>query len=134
MKQSKITTAYKCIRHKDGKLVSSQASNWGPGLEQWCVEYKIGEFVVPNIVGSKLMAFDTLENARAFRAFLPYTNYLYECEVTNARPSAIVCYSVRNIETFWKYRGIVRRKLSNPIMSYMGTIFCSSIKLVKLIQ
>jgi hypothetical protein len=70
-----MTTCYKVATrtHKD---IESQSFESYSALDPYNVEYKIGEEVVPNIKGTPLFVFDTLDNARGFDFVSP----ILECE------------------------------------------------------
>lgn len=102
----------------------------------FCVQYKVGEWVEPKVIGTKLFCFDQIEAAKNFGyGEAEYWFRLWECEVTNPTKTYEYYYS-HVYSAHWVT--ILEEMLSNGITSntYTGlwpahTVFCDAVKLVK---
>ena len=102
------------------------------------VRYKIGEFVKPNIDGTRLFVFKNLDDVNEFlsNVFLEKEFWsVYECEVTNPKEESAIAYPAE-VESFWYYRnaGKLYGELDNSMPAPQGTYSCDSVKLIKRIE
>lgn len=100
------------------------------------VEYKVGEWVRPNVDGSQLMVFKFLNDAKIFaRNHSLYD--IYKCEISGITKKSVfirytsLYYNMHRIRDLWK-----KKKNRKKINHYMdlppsGTIFCSAVKLLE---
>ena len=100
------------------------------------VEYKVGEWVRPNVDGSQLMVFKFLNDAKIFaRNHSLYD--IYKCEISGITKKSVfirytsLYYNMHRIRDLWK-----KKKNRKKINHYMdlppsGTIFCSAVKLIE---
>ena len=94
------------------------------------VEYKAGEFVGPNIIGTKLYVFDSLKNAKNF-AGMSSNQEIWECEVINPNKVKYLAYVTRNcILDFWKAKKN-HKKTDWKKECPFGTIACDAVKLTR---
>ena len=109
---------------KDGLLFSCRTRESDGG-----VIYRVGEWAAPRIVGSKLLAFGSLQNAQDFEdryPEYPEVDQLYVAMAEGAAPIAYVNPSTRNHEAWWKHIG-------DPFMGCVpppGTLACDRLYLV----
>lgn len=94
---------------------------------KWTVQYKIGEFVYPNIPQSKLFVYDNFRDALDYARF--DKDLVFEVEVIN--PTRIFKFPSMNevYSDFWN-----KQKVNHHFMmeSY-NTYVCDAVKLVKLV-
>lgn len=118
---------FKVVKNIDGRLYSVISPL------QSRVEYKVGEWVYPNIVNSKLFVFDTIANVNFFLEDKKYHRdiSIYSCEVKDPVIGQIItsCEDY-NIYFFWG------SSHPNPFMgpcfsAPCGTILCSAVKLLE---
>jgi len=130
---------YKICRKKDNKYYSFNFTPLAHHLEVGvCLEYKIGEPTFPVISGSKLMLFDTKENAKKY---LDTFHYIYHHEyvifkVSASRvtqPRRIVSYvNESKVLQFWKEKTIARQAPSVYVAEPpKGTLYADSITLLE---
>lgn len=99
------------------------------------VLYKINEWVEPTIKGSKLMVFDSLEEAENFLNIFGWGDVIYKCEAKNPNKTGLFIKGNMYIyNDLLKILDLKRKKkkfshlLDEPIP---GTIFCDAVKLVE---
>jgi hypothetical protein len=110
-------------------------SDYAYSCEKLKVYYKIDDWVEPKIKGSKLMVFDSLENAQYFMDHCGWGVYIYKCEVKNpSKKGVFVKANYRLAERLFRIIDLKNKKkkftdlLDEPIK---GTIFCDAVKLVE---
>jgi len=120
-----MTTVYKVVRRRrDGKLASAIIRR-GPLV----VIYQIDKPSLP-ISGTKLLAFDSLENALTFRVGRPKSVEVWEASAPNPRYKEFItgCWvGLKRIREFW----------ASPNSCYIappGTVACDSITLIKCVD
>ena len=129
MKTPKI--AYKVV--VAGTLKSCRASTWD-NSDQWAVTYKLNEWVSPLVKNSKLLVFDTLENAKSFANNNTYPEAIYKCEVRRVSSQKYISDLVYEVEKFWKTLGFNRSKSCRIQPIVPGTHFASQVKLLELVK
>lgn len=99
------------------------------------IYYKIDDWVKPRIKGSKLMVFDSLENAQYFMDHCGWGYYIFKCEVKNPSKKGVFVKADYSLaERLLKIINLKNKKkkftdlLDKPIR---GTIFCDAVKLVE---
>jgi hypothetical protein len=109
------------------------------------VQYIIGKFVKPNVPGTQLMIFDTLQSVKEY---LNITGYGYGCQKWTEKIFLVEAKNVRRygicvellediserISKLLKLKKNKKRYLSHPINSGYrpsGTLFAEKVKLVK---
>lgn len=104
------------------------------------VEYRIGEWVKPNVEGTDLMVFNTLQAAQDFRESCYYQR-IFECEVKNPRKRGVFVFwndvkygkqlpqSILNLISLKKRKKKYLDKIDSALPN--DTIFCSAVKLIK---
>ena len=114
---------YKVLREN---LLS--ATTYTRGVE---VQYKVDEWIKPQVENTKLMVFETFELAKRFCDKLCGQRYIYSCEVANPQPApAKLCsvWSEQKYGAFWENK--VNENLIN-LPSPQGTIICDAVKLIE---
>lgn len=122
------------------KVVSSDLKSVVAKNYYLSVQYKIGEWVRPNIAYTDLMVFENLRSAKIFMD--EYQDQrLFECYIKNPRKTGIFCHWLHvryGITTPLQIEKMIsikkkKKKYTNLIKDKIpkGTIFCSSIKLLK---
>ena len=109
----------------------------------WKTTYQIGRFVTPKKHNTKLMVFETIEQARFF-IFKANAEQIYKCEVINPTKNApfisMALGPMGDIENeiweLWKQKKkwkhlMSRDYMDNIIMPPEGTVFASEVKLIK---
>ena len=107
------------------------------------VEYKIGEWVKPNIEKTDLMVFNDLEQAVRFSRSMYGLKKIFECKVKNPKNNGLIIninrgeYITYVIECINRFINLKKKKKAylNQI-SYRppfikNTVFCSAVKLIK---
>jgi hypothetical protein len=99
------------------------------------VQYKIGKFVSPNIIGSKLMIFETLEQARNFNT----NGRIFEVEAKNVtnRGICLLTYEINYwLPKLFKLKKQKKRYLSLDVNGFQppGTLFADQVKLIREIK
>lgn len=101
------------------------------------LEYKVGEWISPKINGSDLFIIDNIENARNLAGH----NYIiFECEAKNVKKIGIVASTFGFLPNAFKTMLDLKLKkkkyshLSYYNSCYKGTLFCSSLKLIRQVQ
>ena len=131
---------YKVVLNSKGKLFSCiRDTNFFGGnnfKSKYAIEYKVGEWVRPNVDGSQLMVFKFLNDAKIFaRNHSLYD--IYKCEISGITKKSVfirytsLYYNMHRIRDLWK-----KKKNRKKINHYMdlppsGTIFCSAVKLIE---
>lgn len=124
------TVFYKVVSAFDDVLTSCIIQPYAGGIK-----YKVGEWVKPEIEGSKLFVFSTLHNAQCFRSENS-SQLIYECEVVNPTepPQAVVHHLALYrdlVEEFWSGKRLPTCRQSDYIIS--GTMLCDAVKLTRLV-
>jgi hypothetical protein len=127
-----MKTYYKACHHTyDDKYISAVNKEG-----DWCVEYKIDKWVRPNINGTNLMVFDSLEKARdCINKNRWYDIKIFECNVE--KPSKKGLFSnpcLPHIMLVALKQRLARKKyrhLTGGFVPPIGTIFCTAVKLIK---
>lgn len=132
---SKRKTYYKVVAVRSSGLYSYCHSDLffirDESRNSYSVEYKLNEFVTPNVTGTKLYVFDNVDNAKRF-AGLCETVELWECEVINPRKCATLAYVLENsINKFWKLKRAHKKINAICKQSPYGTISCDAVKLLR---
>jgi hypothetical protein len=100
--------------------------------EKVSVQYKVGEFVSPNIPGTQLMIFDTLQNAQGF--CLPQNGQkVFLVEALNVRYKGICVHYIKQTLPYIlklkknkkRYVNLIRKDIP------FGTLFADKVKLIK---
>ena len=107
-----------------------------------CTQYKIGEWVYPNVKYTDLMVFDNMYSAMTFRE--GPNSRVFECVVKNPRKRGLFidwnfvdygydlpCDIKYLIEYKKKKKGYLKQLFKSPPE---GTVFCSAVKLIKQIN
>lgn len=97
------------------------------------VQYRIGEWVEPNLEKTDLMVFD---NLRLARNFANSWECIFECEVKSPRKIGNLIVWNLTMEKLKTIVGLRKAKkrwthLVKPTEFPRGTVFCSAVKLVK---
>lgn len=120
-----MATVYKVVRRrKDGKLASAIIRR-GPLV----VIYQTDKPSLP-VSGTKLLAFDSLENARVFRAGRPKSVEVWKASAPNPRYKEFItgCWvGLKRIREFWAGPGVC-------YTAPPGTVACDSITLIKRVE
>ena len=97
------------------------------------IHYIVGQWVYPNLRGTKIFVFDNLEEAKKF------AGNIYECEVINPTPGhkynlfAYGCgINYDRIEQMLKLK-LAKKKFTHLKMGFIpkGTVMCDAVKLIK---
>jgi hypothetical protein len=97
------------------------------------VQYKIGEFVSANVSGTKLMVFDTLENAVKFNR----NNRIFLVEVEGIASKGIcLCYITCFLPEILKIKNRKKGYLNHwtNALPPEGTLFAEKVKLIEEIK
>lgn len=130
-------TYYKIIRRYNDRLLSASASSWVTHTE-YSVEYFINQYVSPNVEYTKLMVFDNLADAIAFKRD-EYNSLepieIYKCNIKGKCRYAPFSYLISDIRTLTnQYRKNKKnhKKISttSEINPPKGTVFCNQVKLL----
>lgn len=119
---------YKVVRNNNGILKSYALNNI------YCVFYKKNKKTNPhpNLKGSKLFAFNTLDNAVNFineNTYFKNDVEIWECEAEGCGYPKYMS-AITNIFNYWLNKNKHKKNYSsNP--SFKGTVTCSSITLKK---
>lgn len=106
-------------------------------LNKLSVFYKIGEFVVPNIIGSKLFAFESFEDAQKYGGNSKPYRLIFKSIGKNVKknPERQAYYydDPYKVSEFWDRYGkeIDLKELPSTFPNPQGTVFCDSIKLIE---
>jgi hypothetical protein len=128
-----MTTCYKVASTKRDKSSGFEST---ATFEPYSVDYKIGEVTVPNIEGTPLFVFDTLEHAEFYKT----SNFcsILECEydqlfhVQNVMYHSI-CYEstpAQDMVAFWN--GIKADEVYNE--PPVGTLLVCSVRVIREIE
>jgi hypothetical protein len=123
---------YKVVRNIKGVLQS--AAQYRPYLKTY---YHFGIWIEPSMKGTDLFVFDSVKSAQHTIARYSWPNVvIYECEVKNPKRTGIffdfihkdiLIRAIKHRSNKKKYRHLV----SNDVPR--GTVFCSAVKLIKLV-
>ena len=95
------------------------------------VQYKVGEWVKPNIPKTYLCVFKSLDSALWFRATCSGNCVIYTCEIKKARSKiSCLCGVAQDLADwliFWNTRG---RKCSYRLSLPHGTKFATEVKIL----
>lgn len=116
----------------------------------FCINYKINEWVKPKIPGTKLMVFSNLDSAkqfanpyRSFRSLSDIIYCIYTCHIKNPSKIGFFTYiydSPSGIRTkYYEYYKLIKNKkrrssFKNNANIPNDTVFCSAVKLLDRIQ
>lgn len=118
-------------RRDDGRMYSSQITD-----NRWEVEYKPGQWTWPNIKGTKLFVFDTLDNAISFIAPLGSIYDLQQeawvCRAFRAEKAGRICPTLcgYEISRYWYARRQGVLGFRNSKQTPWGTWECDAVKLL----
>lgn len=132
-----MTTYYKVVRKEDNKYFSVTGCDDELDTN---LEYRIGRWTTPIIIGSNIMVFKSLEKAKGFA--LSYFDYcIFECEVRNPSKTGIFFWS--NYDVIHKLASIAKlKRWKKAYKKYItdidhipdGTIFCSAVKPITIVE
>ena len=137
---------YKVVLNSKGKLFScirdTEFFGGNNFKSKYAIEYKVGEWVKPIVSGTDLMCFDSYGDAVDFAYNIGESSrfHIYECKVQNPRKLGLyVDLQSMRLEERISNVAIKRRrkqKVKEFLNSggYLGTTFCSAIKLTNKIQ
>ena len=102
--------------------------------EKYIIQYEIGKFVSPNVEGSVIYCFESLESARRYKNCSELHNCsIFECIGVNCRKDEwlLPTLNLREMYKLWEsnylHSMIHRAKIENIIM-------CDQLKLMKLVS
>lgn len=133
-------TYYKVVTQDLKSAIVNPRFNNYDFYNDFCVQYKVGEWIKPNMEHSKLMVFDSFDNAKRFYDI--ENNYntrlcIYECNGKNPSRQGL-CILVGRIRHMYDELLKIKKAKKKVIEFYNsfsftppGTIFCSAVKLVK---
>ncbi len=138
----KTKIVYKVIWKRNNELVSCNQSDYFPF--EFRTRYKLNEITHPNIKGTKLFCFDSLDHAQNFIEFYCWA-YQSELKIYKAEaydvyyPKTRYIVSLLNIKYFWnmikkhkkEYRNDIQQVQKNHVPIPEGSMVCSSLKLLK---
>lgn len=126
---------YKVVARDSQGLKSAFVGNM-PNKTVLSVYYKVGEWAYPNsnFIGSHLMAFDSLNEAKRFLLVFGWGEEIYECEVEDARKKGLFIteanpVTIKNVLSLKNKKKAYLPKCNLPSMP--NTVFCDAIKLTK---
>lgn len=113
---------YKVVKTVDDKYYSCNDT-------EYSIEYKLGEFVQPKLVGSKLFVFECIEDAKRFAC----GSRVFLAECTNPQRFNLRARNHLRFDVFWGCITANGALLSYEDlgMSPEGTYVCDSVKLIK---
>lgn len=130
-----MKTYYKLVSQDLKSAIMSQHKD----LRELEVQYKINEWTNPNIDGSLLMVFDSIDNVKRFVHKKPRYR-LFICEISGISKIPIfrsfykLPKCIASLKKVWKARKS-KKKFSNIVNTHSsppkGTVFCSKVKLVE---
>ena len=123
----KVKTFYKVVQRGDelsflGRVVHKDEL-WSCCLNQalmsnWRVQYKIGQFVKVNELGTKLFVFQTLKDAKRFKSNGLWE--IWECEVGGRITKILDCPSLYDCVVFWKEVKAKKLSIKRLVHKYKG--------------
>jgi len=123
---------YKVVSGYKDKLISSSIP-----LEYGGIEYKLNEWVYPQILNSKLYIFNCLANARTFvySQGISFGTRIYIADAIGVSSKVHMACNWGCVEKFWKLIKN-KKKYSHllPIYQYVGTLSCDAVKLIKKVE
>lgn len=108
------------------------------GSLDFCVQYKINEWVKPVVYGTKLMVFNDLFLAEDFANTLNDSN-IYKCHVKNPSRFGFIAYLDDINRLYPKFLRLIKNKKKRTnfrtgVSALQGTVFCSAVKLIEKIS
>lgn len=107
--------------------------------KDFCVQYKINEWVKPEKPGTKLMVFSNLDDAKEFALFQGIHLLIYKCSVRNPTKHGFITdldklgyiypTLIKRIKQKKKITDLYQECEKNSIPE--GTVFCSAVKLLE---
>jgi hypothetical protein len=127
-----VTIGYKVVRRThEGNLVSAS-----PDLANFTTTYYVGKPTRPRVIGTRLLAFNNEDRARAFMQEMTYHNRenfeIWRAILFNAEPILNLAHYVALRETPSKiWKELLGGQPYNPVFSAapFGTLACSQIQL-----
>lgn len=119
----KTSIGYKIVRNINGRLLSYNGGSLSSPIN---LEYKQGEYCIPQLQGTLLFYFDTEENAKQYLYCDDDYVEIWECEVLNGRPfQPFDGVSLYNVLKYYKDIN------KNNSMNIPGSMGAEAIKLLK---
>jgi hypothetical protein len=131
-----VTIGYKVVRRThEGNLVSAS-----PDLANFTTTYHVGKPTRPRVIGTRLLAFNNEDRARAFMQEMTYRGEIFEiwrAILFNAEPilNLVHYYTLQKAPSkIWKE--LLGGRPYNPAFSAapFGTLACSQIQLQEFIE
>lgn len=110
--------------------------------QDFCIQYKVNEWVKPNKFGTKIMIFSNYENAFDFKLLCtnPYLK-IYTCYVKNPTRHGFLTEVDRVEEKYEQLCKLIKQKKrvtnfyavekAKKVWVPKGTLFCSAVKLIE---
>ena len=123
-------------------IMNPRQGMWTKAKEDFCIQYKVNEWIKPNKPGSKIMIFSNFEDAFNFKMLCPNPFLrIYKCHAKNPTKKGFITEISRVAEKYEKlYRLIKQKKRVTHFYAIekfkkgwipKGTLFCSAIKLIE---
>ena len=124
---------YKVVSVIEGKFYSSNTSSLKDKSTRYVkIRYRHNQFTYPELKGSKLFVFNTLEGAQAYACM---DHRIYECEVINpVRMFPIMYGPNEEVCDFWRLKGEGRSTRKYERLKHFNCSGCDAVKITKLVK